>query len=527
MSHLEVVITGLLLAVAALGALACRLNVPYPIMLVIGGAIFGFIPGLPEVSLEPDLVLALFLPPLLYKSSIYANFGDFKTNLRGLTLSTIVLVIVTTSAVAVVAHLLIPDMPWAAAFVLGAIVSPTDPVAAATIMRRLGAPRQLVSAVEGEGLFNDASALVAYRVALAATVAGGFSLAEAGLRFVLGVVGGVAIGLAVGWLSAWVRSRIYDVQISVTISLLTGYAAFLPAEAIGASAVLATVTAGLYMGIRSPEILDARPRLQGYFVWDIVDFLINAILFTLIGLQLRTIVGGLTDYSFGELALSALAVTGAVVAIRLGWFFSVPYLVRALDRRPAQRERRVSASSRLIMAWSGMRGSVSLAVALALPMTINDGSAFPQRDLILFVTFVVIFFTLVVQGLTMPMLIRRLGVGDDNHDTEEEVRARLVASKAALAQIDELAGEEWTRDDTAQRMRGMYEYRAQRFAARLGKVDDDGYEDRSRDYQQMVRLVLHAQREALIQMRRDGELSNEAMNTILRDLDLEESRLET
>ena len=173
-----------------------------------------------------------------------------------------------------------------------------------------------------------------------------------------------------------------------------------------------------------------------------------------------------------------------------------------------------------------MRGSVSLAVSLALPMTINDGSAFPQRDLILFVTFVVIFFTLVVQGLTMPMLIRRLGVGDDNPDTEEEVRARLVASKAALAQIDELADEDWTRDDTAQRMRGMYEYRAQRFAARLGKVDDDGYEDRSRAYQQMVRLVLQAQRDALIQMRREGKLSNEGMNTILRELDLEESRLE-
>ena len=527
MNHLEVVITGLLAAVVVLGALAYRLNVPYPIMLVIGGAIFGFIPGLPEVRLEPDLVLTFFLPPLLYKSSIYANFGDFKTNLRGLTLRTVVLVIVTTSAVAVIAHLLIPGMPWATAFVLGAIVSPTDPVAAATIMRRLGAPRQLVSAVEGEGLFNDASALVAYRVALAATVAGGFSLADAGLRFVLGVIGGVAIGLAVGWLSGWVRSHVYDAQISVTISLLTGYAAFLPAEAIGASAVLATVTAGLYMGVRSPEVLDARPRLQGYFVWDIVDFLINAILFTLIGLQLHTIVGGLTDYSFGELALSALAVTGTVVAIRLGWFFSVPYLILAVDRRPAERQRRLSVSSRLIMAWSGMRGSVSLAVALALPLTIDDGSAFPQRNLILFVTFVVIFFTLVVQGLTLPMLIRRLGIGDDNPDTEEALRARLVATKAALAQIDELAGEEWARDDTTQRMRRMYEYRAERFAARLGKVDDDGYEDRSRAHQQMVRLVLQAQREALIDMRREGKLSNEAMNTILRELDLEESQLDS
>lgn len=526
MSHLEVLIFGLLLAVAGMGALACRLSVPYPIMLVIGGAVFGFIPGLPDIALEPDLVLALFLPPLLYKSSIYANFGDFKANLRGLTLSTVVLVLATMGVVAVVAHLLIPGMTWGAAFVLGAIVSPTDPVAAATVMRRLDAPRRLVSAVEGEGLFNDASALVAYRVAVAAVVAGGFSLAEAGVRFVLGALGGVAIGLAVGWLSAWVRKHISDVQISVTISLLTGYAAFLPAEAVGASAVLATVSAGIYMAIRSPEVLDARPRLQGYFVWDIVDFLINAMLFVLVGLQLHAIVGSLTDYRFGSLVIYAAAVTGAVVGIRLLWFFSVPYLIRILDRRPGQRQRRLPASWRLIMAWSGMRGAVSLAVALALPLSTDFGADFPARDLILFLTFVVIFFTLVAQGLTLPMLIRRLGVGDGDPDTDEEVRARLVASKAAIAQLDELAGEDWTRDDTVQRMRGMYEYRKQRFAARLGKIEDDGYEDRTLAYQQMVRLVLQAQRQALITMRREGELSNEALNHILRELDLEESRLE-
>jgi monovalent cation/hydrogen antiporter len=526
-SHLEVLVTGLLLAVAALGALACRLSVPYPIMLVIGGAIFGFIPGLPEIRLEPDLVLALFLPPLLYKSAIYANFGDFRANLRGLTLSTIVLVLVTTGVVAVVAHLLIPGMPWAAAFALGAIVSPTDPVAAAAVMRRLNAPRRLVSAVEGEGLFNDASALVVYRVAVAAVVAGGFSLAEAGLRFVLGAVGGLAIGVAVGWMSAWVRQHISDTQISVTISLLTGYAAFLPAEAVGASPVLATVAAGIYMAIRSPEVLDARPRLQGYFVWDIVDFLINAILFVLIGLQLRTIIAGLSDYRFWPLVLYAVAVTAAVVLIRLAWFFSIPYLIRLLDRRPQQRARRLSAGGRLILGWSGMRGAVSLAVALALPLATDAGARFPARDLILFLTFIVIFFTLVVQGLTLPALIRRMGADDGDPDTDEEVRARLVAAKAAIAQIDELADEEWTREDTVQRMRGLYEYRVQRFAARLGKVDDDGYEDRSQAYQHMVRLALQAQRDALLTLRREGKLSNEGLNRVLRDLDLEESRLES
>ncbi|MEH3143200.1 MAG: Na+/H+ antiporter [Mycobacterium kyogaense] len=526
MNHAEVLITALLLAVAALGALACRLSVPYPIPLVIGGALAGFIPGLPDISLEPDLVLALFLPPLLYKSAIYANFGDFRTGLRSLTLSAVALVVVTMGIVACAARAVIPDMPWEAAFVLGAIVSPTDPVAAATIMRRLGAPRRLISSVEGEGLFNDATALVAFRVAVAATVAGGFSLADAGLSFVLGALGGIGIGLVVGWLSGWVRARIYDAQISVTISLLTGYAAFLPAEAAGASAVLAVVTAGIVMAIRSPEVLEARPRLQGYFVWDIVDFLINATLFAMIGLQLHSIVSGLHEYRFPALMGYAVAVIAAVVASRFLWFFSVPYLIRVLDRRPQQRRRRAPASWRVVLAWSGMRGAVSLAVALAVPEQTSDGSPFPHRELILFLTFAVIFFTLVVQGLTLPALIDRLDRTEDPETTEED-RARLAAARAAIERIDELADEQWTRTDTAERMRGLYEYRTQRFEARLAGDEVGEYEERSRAYQDMVRSVLEAQRRELLVMRREGKLSNEAFNRILYDIDLEESRLET
>jgi Na+/H+ antiporter len=525
MGEAELLIAGLLVAVAGLSALARRLSVPYPIVLVVGGALLGFVPGLPEVKLDPEVVLLVFLPPLLYSEAIFANFGDFRANLRALTLSAVGLVLATMCVVAWAAHALIPGLPWAAAFVLGAIVSPTDPLAAASIMRRLDAPRRLVSAIEGEGLFNDATALVAYRVAVAAVVAGSFSLADAGLRFVLGASGGVAIGIAVGWIVAEIRKRTTDAQVSITISLLTGYAAFVPADAIGASGVLATVSAGIYMGIRGPQILPARTRLQGYFVWDILDFIINAILFVLIGLQLRAVVDGLSGYSAITLGSYALAVTGAVVGTRLVWLFTVPYLIRAIDRRPSQRARRVGARERLVIAWSGIRGAVSLAVALALPLTTAAGG-FPKRDLIVFLTFSVIFFTLVVQGLSLPALIRRLGVGDGGADAVEEVRARLVATKAAIEQIDALAGEEWTRDETVERMRGLYEYRKRRLAARAGKIEDDGYEDRSLAYQQMLQLVLGAQREALLRMRSDGELSNEMMNRILRELDLEESRLE-
>jgi CPA1 family monovalent cation:H+ antiporter len=526
MGQAELLIAGLLIAVVGLSALAHRLSVPYPIVLVVGGALFGFVPGLPEVKLDPAVVLVVFLPPLLYGASIFANFGDLRASLRALTLSTVGLVLATMCAVAWVAHAIVPGLPWEAAFVLGAIVSPTDPLAATVIMRRLGAPRRMVSAIEGEGLFNDATALVAFRVAVAAVVVGGFSLAGAGLRFVLGAAGGVAVGLAVGWIAAEIRKRTTDTQVSVTISLLTGYAAFVPADAIGASAVLATVTAGIYMGIRGPQILPTGPRLQGYFVWDIVDFIVNSILFVLIGLQLRAVVEGLSGYTAGALAGYALAVAGVVVVTRLVWFFTVPYLIRAIDRRPAQRARRVGGRWRLVMAWSGMRGAVSLAVALALPSATDAGRSFPKRDLIVFLTFAVILFTLVVQGLSLPALIRRLGISDEGADAEEELRARLVATKAALVQIDALAAEEWTRDETVERMRAFYEYRKRRFAARAGKIEDDGYEDRSHAYQQMVLLVLRAQREALLGMRRDGKLSNEAMNRIMHELDLEESRLE-
>jgi len=526
MGQAELLIAGLLVAIAGLSVLARRLSVPYPILLVVAGALFGFVPGLPQIKLDPEALLVLFLPPLLYGASIFANFNDLRANLRGLTLSTVGLVLATMCAVAWAAHALVPGLSWGAAFVLGAIVSPTDPLAAATIMRRLDAPRRLVSAVEGEGLFNDATALVAYRVAVAAVVAGSFSVAGAGLKFVGGAAGGVAVGLAVGWVVAEIRRRTTDAQVSVTISLLTGYAAFVPADAIGASGILATVTAGIYMGIRGPRILPARARLQGFFVWDIVDFIINAILFVLIGLQLHAVVDALSGYSAGSLAGYALAVTGMVVGTRLVWFFTVPYLVRAIDRRPAQRARRAGARWRLVMAWSGMRGAVSLAVALALPFATAAGGEFPQRDLIVFLTFAVIFFTLVVQGLSLPALIRRLGVTDAGADADEELRGRLVATKAAIEQIDALAGEEWTRDETVERMRSLYEYRKRRFAARAGKIQDDGYEDRSLAYQQMVQIVLGAQRDALLRMRSDGELSNQAMNRILRELDLEESRLE-
>jgi monovalent cation/hydrogen antiporter len=526
MGQAELLIAGLLVAVAGLGTLARALSIPYPIVLVIGGALFGFVPGMPEVKLDPEVVLVVFLPPLLYASAFFSNLGDIRRSFRGIFMASVPLVVVTMCAVAWVAHSLIDGMSWAAAFSLGAIVSPTDPLAAAAIMRRVGAPRRLVSVVEGEGLFNDATALVAYRIAVAAAVGGSFSLADAGLKFVGGAIGGIAIGLVAGWIIAWIRERVNDAQTSVTISLLSGYASFVPADALGLSGVLAAVTTGIYMGVRGPSIISPRTRLQGFFVWDILDFIINASLFALIGLQLRTVVDGLSGFEVGKLAGWGLAVSGTVVVVRFLWMFTMPYAMRLIYRSPAARERRVGARQRVVVAWSGMRGAVSLAAALAIPLSTDAGAPFPMRDLILFLTFSVIFTTLVLQGLTLPTLIRKLRVTDDGDGETEEVRARLVATRAALERLDELAQEDWTRDDTIERMRAMYEYRTRRFKARAGKIEDDGYEDRSLAYQQILVSVLAAEREALVQLRNEGMISNEVMNRIIRDFDLEEERLE-
>jgi monovalent cation/hydrogen antiporter len=526
MHEAEILIAGLLVAVAGLSALARHLSLPYPIVLVVGGAAFGFIPGMPEIHLNPDVVLVVFLPPLLYGAAFFTNLGDIRANLRSNLLAATGLVLVTMVAVAVVAHALIPGMPWGAAFALGAIVSPTDPLAGASIMRRLGVPRRIVSLVEAEGLFNDATALVAYRVAIVAVVDGSFSLGHAVLRFFISVIGGVAIGLAVGWIIAFIRERTEDTQVSITISLLSGYMAFIPADQLDVSGVLAAVTTGIYMGVRGPSIISARTRLQGVYVWEILDFLLNAALFVLVGLQLRTVVDGLTGRDAGDVVGYALAISVVVIGARIVWLNTMPYVIRALDRRPQQRLRRVGWRPRAVIAWSGMRGAVSLAAALALPLETHAGTPFPQRNLIIFLTFAVIFATLVLQGLTLPALIRGLGVTSDGTEETEEVRARLEATRAALEQLDALAEQEWTRDETVERMRAMYEYRQRRFKARAGKIDDDGYEERSLAYQQMVQSVLAAQRARLVSLRNEGVISNEVMNRVVREFDLEESRLE-
>jgi monovalent cation/hydrogen antiporter len=521
--HVELVVFGLLLGVAALGVVARIVGVPYPITLVVGGSVIGFVPGVPSVELDPDLVLLIFLPPLLYGAAFFTSLRDLRRNARPIALLAIPLVGVTMLAVAVVAHEVI-GLGWGESFVLGAIVSPTDAVAPAEIMRRIGAPRRLVTVVEGENLTNDWTALVLYRFAVAAVATGSFSLLEATGKFVLTGLGGIAIGLLAGWIIRQVRSRIDDPPTEITISILSGYAAYIPAEQLGVSGVLAAVTVGVYMGWYTPQLTTPIMRIQGISVWEILTFLLNAVLFLLVGMQLPTVIDDITGYSAGELVFWGLLISAVVIVVRLLWGFTVTYLIRAIDRRAIQRERRTTWQERLVVGWAGMRGSVSLAAALALPLETDAGAAFPARDLIILLAYVVILVTLVGQGLTLGPLIERLRVVDDGSEEREEVAARVRLAEAALARIEELTEEEWARPDTLERVRGMYDYRRRRFAAREDE-DGDHYEERTGAYQRVMYELFDAQREELIGMRNRGDISDEVRRRVERELDLEESRL--
>jgi CPA1 family monovalent cation:H+ antiporter len=523
-SDAEVFLAGLFVLVAGLNVLALRLSIPYPIVLVLGGLVVGALPGMPDITLNPDLVLVIFLPPLLYSAAVFADLRSLRAGARPILLLAVVLVLVTTVTVAVVAHEVI-GVSWALAFALGAIVSPTDPTAASAIMRSLGAPRNIVNLVEGESLVNDASALVVYRVAVAAAVGGSFSAAHAGLELVGAALGGVAIGAVVAYVLVQIRRHIEDTTTQLTLSLLGGYAAFVPAAALGLSGVLAVVTAGLVIGWHAPVLISPQTRLESNAMWRILTFLLNATLFMLIGLQLPSILDGVADRSAGELAGYSALVLATVIGTRIAWTLTFVFVVRLFDRRP---EIRSSWRGRFNVAWSGIRGAVSLAAALAQPQNTDAGTPLPDRDLILFITFALILVTIVGQGLSLPWLIRRLGVQEDGSEEErEEVRARLVAAEAALRCLDEVEAEGWAREDTLERMRGLYRFRQRRFKVRAGKIEDeDGIENRSLAYQRLIHAGSTAQREAVVQLRNSGEISSDVMHKLERELDLEESRLE-
>jgi monovalent cation/hydrogen antiporter len=526
-NDLQIFLAALFISAALLNSIANWLKVPYPIPLVIGGLAIGLIPGIPHIQLNPDLVLLVFLPPLLYQSAFFYDLRSLRNDARVIALNSIGLTLATAAVVGVVAHNVM-DLPWAVSFALGAIVSPTDPAAATAIMRRVGAPRRLVNILEGESLINDAAALVTFKVAVAAAIGEGVSGSHTALQFVGDAAGGIAIGFVVGWVIAEIRKRVNDVNTELTISLFSAYGAFIPADQLGVSGVLAVVTCGLLLGFRAPEIASPESRMQGFALWSILTFLLNATLFILIGLQLPTIVDGLSGEPAGQVVGYAAVVIAVVIAMRFIWTNVMTMIIRTLDRRASQVARRGSWQLRVAGSWSGMRGAVSLAAALALPLQTNAGDPFPGRDLIQFITFSLILATVVGQGLTLPWLIRRLGLVEDGADEQnEELKARLVIARAALDRLEELEEEEWTRGETIERVRALYQFRKRRFAAQAGKVDgSDGIEERSLAYQRLMHEVYAAQRIELVRLRNERRIAADVMRRVERELDLEESRLE-
>jgi len=525
-THQELQLLVLLVSGAALLILAGPLRIPYPILLVLGGLLLGFGPGVPKVTMPPEVVLIGILPPLLYVSAYSTGVRELRQNMRPISLLALGLVTLTTVGVAIVAHA-VADLPWAAAFVLGAVVSPTDPIAATAIASRLGVPRRLIDIIEGESLVNDGTALVLLRTAIVAAVAGSFSLWEASGRLVLNIVGGIAVGLAVGYVIRRVRRLLDNPPLEVTIAFLTGYFAFLPASALGVSGVLAAVTAGVYMGWYTPELTTVQTRLAGQGFWEVLTFLLNVLLFGVIGLQLRPILESLSGSGGWSVVGEAAAVALTVIALRIVWVFPATYVPRWVvpglqDRDPAPPWRYLA-----FISWAGMRGAVTIAAALLIPLETDAGAAFPHRDLIIFFAFSVVLATLVVQGLSLPMVIGALRLeADDGGAQSEEAHARVSAAEAALARLEELESEAWVLDETAQRLRGQYRFRIDRFSARIDADGDGKIEKRSLKYQRLRRELIEAERHAVVELRNTGEISDDVMRRVVRDLDLEVSRLD-
>jgi CPA1 family monovalent cation:H+ antiporter len=519
-----VVLMGAVIGIVLLGR---RLNVPYPIALVLGGLGISLIPGLPAVRLQPELIFLLFLPPLLYAAAWFTSWHEFKANARPILLLAVGLVIFTTLIVGFVLHAFIPEMPLSVACALGALISPPDAVAATAIAQQMHLPKRIVTILEGESLVNDATGLVALRFALAAAVSGTFSPLQASAQFVWVVVGGIALGLLVGLVIVKLMQAIKNDTLLITLSLLAPYLAYLPSERLGVSGVLATVAAGIYGGWKEPELLTASTRLNAVAFWDMLVFLLNCALFILIGLQLPDVVQNLGHRSLAQVIGYGAAVSFLVIVIRPIWVYPAAWLPRLMSKRLRQRDPMPSWKTIAIISWSGMRGVVSLAAALALPMALANGHPFPQRDLVIFFTFCVILATLVLQGLTLPLLIRFLHLRappSEGHERE----SRLKLAHAALAHLNKLAEQKHLNEEALQRVTGYYQDRVTHLNDDLAEVLGwSQNRERAIATRRLWLEALDAERREMIKLRREHKLDEELMHRIEREMDLEEMRLKS
>ncbi|MDB6015840.1 MAG: Na+/H+ antiporter [Pedosphaera sp.] len=518
-------VVGMLVAVAALALLAQKTRLPLPILLVAGGLLLGLVPGFPKLRLEPDLIFLFFLPPLLYPAAVQTSWRDFRANLRPILLLAVGLVLFTTCLVGWLAPHFIPGLTVASAFVLGAIISPPDAVAATAITENLPVPRRIITVLDGESLVNDATALVAYRFAVAAVVTGTFSLANAGLQFIIIAAGGIALGLAVGWLASLITKPLDDPATQITVSLLTPFAAYLAAESLHVSGVLAVVTAGLYFGWRAPDIIDSRMRLRAYPFWEMVVFLLNGFIFILIGMELPEVMLGMKGESRSQLIGAAVVLSALVILIRIVWVYAASYLPRYLFKSIRDADPYPGWRNIAIVAWTGIRGVVSLAAALALPATTATGAPFPGRNEILFFTFVIIVTTLVLQSLSLPVIIRWLGVKGDDVAEREEREARLKANEAALSRLKELADLEGVHADVVERLRVEYEDRIRQLEVCDLEMSEGGNGQFPSEYQRLQYEALIVERQTIVRLRNERVINDQVMRRIEHDLDLAEARL--
>src|SRR3989440_2066655 len=512
-----------LVAVALLAIVARKIRVPYPILLTIGGVGLALVPGLPAIQLDPQLVFNLFLPPLLYPAAVFTSWRDFRANLRQILPLAIVLVLLTMTTTAYLLHYLV-GLPLAVGFVFGAIISPPDAVAALAVTQHLRVPRRIIVILEGESLINDATSFISFRFAVAAVMTGAFSLAQASLQFLLVAAGGICVGLAIGWLATQVQKRLDDPPVQTMFSLLTPYVAYFSGEMLHVSGILAVVIAGIFYGWRAPKILTGRMRLQAIPVWEMVVFVLNGLLFMLIGLQLPQAIHALSPPAAIEIAKLSLVIVAGIVLVRFAWMFGSTYIPR-LFNRTFREKNRIPWQQTALIAWTGMRGADSLAGALAIPFALPTGQPFPGRDLILLLTFCVIFATLVLQGLTLTPLTRWLNIVDDHVTEKEERLARLQANEAALAHIEAMESLHHARPKTIERLRLEY-------VDRIQQLRDEGAHEKpvrrlfSRDFEELASEALETERDTVIALRHEEVINDQAFRRIQRDIDLAEARLQ-
>jgi Na+/H+ antiporter len=521
MHNFEIVII-LLLVVTALAEITDKVRIPYPILLVLAGIAIGFIPGLPKIELDPEIVFLIFLPPVLYASAWTTSWTDFKKAKRPIILLATGCVVFTTCAVAWVAHTFIPHLGWAASFVLGAIISPPDAVAAAAATKGLSIPKRVVTILEGESLVNDATGLIAYKYAVAAIVTGAFSFWHAGLQFLLVASGGILLGLVVGWIFKWIHKITPDDSTNdTTLTFLAPFVAYFVAERLHISGVLSVVACGLYLSRKSSEVFSQQTRLQAYGAWNTVIFILNGVIFILIGLQLPAVLKSIPEHSISTLLTYGGIVSAAVIIGRMVWVYPGAYLPR-LSKEIREREPGTNIKLVTIVGWSGMRGIVSLAAALALPLTIDGTTPFPHRNLIIFLTFSVIFSTLVIQGLTLRPMIKWFKIKADGKDHQNEQKTRLNLANSLIEHIEENYSLSLS-NEVLNQIKSKYEIRIQRMQKDASNTKLT--QKQINEFHSIQQELIQKERGLIIQLRNDGTIDDEVMRRIEYELDLEETRL--